>query len=212
MKYYDQVVFYSKHDPGGHDILRVRVDPVHDKISAHTADLGGAMDETALPDSPRLGATCLPHLRHWVKAVLALLWVSWMGNPLKVCPSGTACWNSSLPAGTDSQAPFSLIGCQSWWGQQVLVWDATCPDTLAPSYTPSATREMETVAGQAEERNFTELQVVVVHTITHVRQSVVTFVIIPVHIRNGAVLTAVSNLEGVEPKATWQRAWPIART
>ena len=32
------------------------------------------------------------------------------------------------------------------------MWDATCPDTYAPSYSPNATSEAGTVATQAEER------------------------------------------------------------
>lgn len=46
----------------------------------------------------------ITHLRHVAKARLALRCTNWMGNPLKVCPSGIAllmaCWNSSFPAET----------------------------------------------------------------------------------------------------------------
>ena len=35
---------------------------------------------------------------------------------------------------------------------QLLVWDATCPDTFAPSYVSNATREAGAVAALAEER------------------------------------------------------------
>ena len=34
----------------------------------------------------------------------------------------------------------------------MLVWDATCPDTLAPSYTKFATRKAEAVADEAERK------------------------------------------------------------
>ena len=39
-----------------------------------------------------------------------------------------------------------------WSGGKVLVWDATCPDTLAPSYSSLATREAGVVAEEAERR------------------------------------------------------------
>ena len=37
-----------------------------------------------------------------------------------------------------------------WKGGKVLVWDATCPDTLAPSYSTLAVREAGAVAADAE--------------------------------------------------------------
>ena len=37
-------------------------------------------------------------------------------------------------------------------GGRVLVWDATCPDTFAPSHLQLATREAGAVADQAERR------------------------------------------------------------
>ena len=37
-------------------------------------------------------------------------------------------------------------------GGKVLVWDVTCPDTLAPSYSSLATREAGAVAKEAERR------------------------------------------------------------
>ena len=39
-----------------------------------------------------------------------------------------------------------------WKSGQLLVWDATCPDTLAPSYRAHATQEAGKVAERAEER------------------------------------------------------------
>ena len=39
-----------------------------------------------------------------------------------------------------------------WRGGKMLVWDATCPDTLAPSYSSLATREAGAVAEEAERR------------------------------------------------------------
>ena len=39
-----------------------------------------------------------------------------------------------------------------WSGGKVLVWDATYPDTLAPSYSSLTTREAGAVAKEAERR------------------------------------------------------------
>ena len=39
-----------------------------------------------------------------------------------------------------------------WSGGKVLVWDTTCPDTLAPSYSSLATREAGVVAEEVERR------------------------------------------------------------
>ena len=39
-----------------------------------------------------------------------------------------------------------------WKNGKLLVWDATCPDTYAPSYFAFATSEAGAVAAQAEER------------------------------------------------------------
>ena len=43
-----------------------------------------------------------------------------------------------------------------WKSGKLLVWDATCPDTYAPSYTVSATVEAGAVAARAEERKRTK--------------------------------------------------------
>ena len=40
----------------------------------------------------------------------------------------------------------------SWKGGKVLVWDATCPDTFAPSHITLAMREAGAVADEAERR------------------------------------------------------------
>ena len=40
-----------------------------------------------------------------------------------------------------------------WKCGKLLVWDATCPDTFAPSYVSQATTAAGEVAAQAEERN-----------------------------------------------------------
>ena len=39
-----------------------------------------------------------------------------------------------------------------WMNGQLLVWDATCPDTFAPSYVSKSIREAGTVAALAEKR------------------------------------------------------------
>ena len=39
-----------------------------------------------------------------------------------------------------------------WKGGKILIWDATCPDTLASSYEPLVTREAGAVAAEAEQR------------------------------------------------------------
>ena len=39
-----------------------------------------------------------------------------------------------------------------WMGGKVLVWDVTCPDTLAPSYSSVAAREAGAVASEVERR------------------------------------------------------------
>ena len=45
-----------------------------------------------------------------------------------------------------------------WERGQLLVWDATCSDTFAPSYTTNATREAGAVAALAEERKKAKYQ------------------------------------------------------
>ena len=40
-----------------------------------------------------------------------------------------------------------------WIGGRVLVWDLTCPDSLAPSYTALTMREAGAVAAEEEQRN-----------------------------------------------------------
>ena len=39
-----------------------------------------------------------------------------------------------------------------WRGRRVMVWDVTCPDTLAPSYTALSTREAGALAAEMERR------------------------------------------------------------
>ena len=45
-----------------------------------------------------------------------------------------------------------------WHSGCLLVWDATCPDTLAPSYRAHATQESGKVAASAEERKCEKYQ------------------------------------------------------
>ena len=43
-----------------------------------------------------------------------------------------------------------------WKCGKLLIWDATCPDTFAPSYSPSATSEAGAVTALAEARKFSK--------------------------------------------------------
>ncbi len=45
-----------------------------------------------------------------------------------------------------------------WKGGKVLVWDATCPDTLAPSYANLATREAGVVAEKKKKAKYSYLE------------------------------------------------------
>ena len=49
-----------------------------------------------------------------------------------------------------------------WCDGKVLVWDATCPDTLAPSYSSLATREVGAVAEEAERRKKAKYIIIVI--------------------------------------------------
>ena len=50
-----------------------------------------------------------------------------------------------------------------WKGRKVLIWDATCPDTLAPSHLSLAVREAGAVADDAEFRKMQKYSVVSSH-------------------------------------------------
>ena len=63
--------------------------------------------------------------------------------PARLEPSGLYRSDGKRPDG------ISLV---PWRREKLLVWDATCPDTFAPSYSASATSEAGAVATQAEER------------------------------------------------------------
>ena len=52
---------------------------------------------------------------------------------------------------TDGKRPDGIT-VVPWKSGKLLVWDATCPDTFAPSYSSIATREAAAVAAMAEER------------------------------------------------------------
>ena len=52
---------------------------------------------------------------------------------------------------TDGKRPDGIT-VVPWKSGRLLVWDATCPDTFAPSYVASATNEAGAVAALAEER------------------------------------------------------------
>ena len=55
----------------------------------------------------------------------------------------------------DQMVLHSLV---SWKGGKILVWDVTCPDTLASSYVSLAVREPGAVAAEAEYTKLTEMQ------------------------------------------------------
>ena len=63
--------------------------------------------------------------------------------PSRLEPSGLCCSDGKRPDG---------ITVVPWNNGKLLVWDATCPDTFAPSYISSATSEAGAVAALAEER------------------------------------------------------------
>ena len=63
--------------------------------------------------------------------------------PARLKPSGLLRSDGKPPDG---------ISVVPWKSGKLLVWDATCPDTFAPSYSSRATNEAGDVATQAEER------------------------------------------------------------
>ena len=63
--------------------------------------------------------------------------------PARLEPSGLYRSDGKRPDG---------ISVVPWKSGKLLVWDATCPDTFAPSYSSRATNEAGAVATQAEER------------------------------------------------------------
>ena len=56
---------------------------------------------------------------------------------------------------TDGKRPDGIT-VVPWKSGRLLVWDATCPDTFAPSYVASANNEAGAVAALAEERKKTK--------------------------------------------------------
>ena len=63
--------------------------------------------------------------------------------PARLEPSGLQRSDGKRPDG---------ISVVPWKCGKLLVWDATCPDTFAPSYSSNATSEARLVAASAEER------------------------------------------------------------
>ena len=63
--------------------------------------------------------------------------------PARLEPSGLQRSDGKRPDG---------ISVVPWKCGKLLVWDATCPDTFAPSYFSNATSEAGLVAASAEER------------------------------------------------------------
>ena len=63
--------------------------------------------------------------------------------PSRFQPSGLYCSDGKRPDG---------VSIVPWKCGQLLVWDATCPDTFAPSYSTIAAHQVGAVAQQAEDR------------------------------------------------------------
>ena len=63
--------------------------------------------------------------------------------PSRLEPSGLYCSDGKRPDG---------VSIVPWKCGQLLVWDATCPDTFAPSYSTIAAHQVGAVAQQAEDR------------------------------------------------------------
>ncbi len=68
---------------------------------------------------------------------------------------------------TDGKRPDGIT-VVPWKSGQLLVWDATCPDTFAQSYSSSATREAGAVAALAEEKEDKYANLSSAHTFTPV--------------------------------------------
>ena len=63
--------------------------------------------------------------------------------PSRLEPSGLYCSDGKRPDG---------VSIVPWKCGQLLVWDATCPDTFAPSYSTIAAQQVGAVAQQAEDK------------------------------------------------------------
>ena len=66
-----------------------------------------------------------------------------MKIPNHLEPTGLYCSDAKLPDG---------VSIVPWKAGKVLVWDATCPDILASSYSTLAVREAGAVADEAERK------------------------------------------------------------
>ena len=64
--------------------------------------------------------------------------------PSRLEPTGLFLLDDKCPDGI-TQVP--------WMSGKLLLWDATCPDTFAPSHLPSASSEAGAVAALAERSN-----------------------------------------------------------
>ena len=83
------------------------------------------------------------HHRHAALTVIVHRTLISAKIPARLEPSGLQRSDGKRPDG---------ITMVPWKCGKLLVWDATCPDTFAPSYTISATSEAGLVAAGAEER------------------------------------------------------------
>ena len=114
--------------------------------------------------SPRITPLLPPHLSPlwcagwWHCHARSQLQMEWGPSPTAVndivhCVIFAAHLSSRLePTGlsrSDNKRP-DRVTLVPWRSGRLLVWDATCPDTFAPSHLPSATREAGAVAALAE--------------------------------------------------------------
>ena len=122
------------------------------------SSLGLRMDDNTIRVSVglRLGTTlCRPHTCHHCGAKVNHLGthglsctILYTGPSLRHIPSRLE------PSGifrSDRKCPDGIT-VVPWKGGRLLVWDATCPDTFAPSYLPSAASDVGAVAAAVEVR------------------------------------------------------------
>ena len=89
------------------------------------------------------------HYRHAALNVIVHRALSTAKIPSRLEPAGIYRSDGKRPDG---------ITVVPWERGQLLVWDGTCSDTFAPSYTTNATREAGAVAALAEERKKAKYQ------------------------------------------------------
>ena len=104
-----------------------------------------SVDVVRITAGLRLGVPlCQTHPCHSRHALINNI-IKWALESAKVSchfkPTGLFCYDSKRPDGA------SIV---PWKCRKVLIWDATCPDTLVPSHSSLAAREASAVAADAE--------------------------------------------------------------